>query len=1009
MSVLSRYAQPVCLALPVIFFAAIALRTGVVAPVAAASGPLLPTPAQAAFFEQSIRPVLSNNCYGCHSATTKAAGGLRVDDLDALFVGGKSGPAIIPGKPDESLLLQRILLDDEKHRMPKGDDPLSKTDIANLTIWIKEGAIWPSNGTNRSSANTTPAAVRHIARFNPSPPQEQLVYFEKNVKPILVNHCYACHAADTKPAAGLRLDTSIGIESGGASGAAIIPNNPEQSLLLQRILLTDKKHRMPKDSAPLSKEEIAAITLWIKQGGALPDETEKLPPLSAKLSRTYATLKTNHWAFKPLTHPPVPSVTNHAWPTGDIDRFILASLDEKKMTPVADADPVALIRRVTYDLTGLPPTPTAVAAFRKDHSPRSYERLVDSLLQSRQFGERWGRHWLDIARYGESTGPSRNVPYPHAWRYRDYVIDSVNKDVPYDRFLQEQIAGDLLPADSPSERDRLLTATGFLALGVKDVNQRFAARFQMDNVDEQIDTVTRSTLAMTVTCARCHDHKFDPIPTTDYYALAGIFTSTDNAAGVNSKMGGAGLDYYKPKDLLLLSSAATAPPPPADQIAKLKVEIAAAKKAFEDIQDTPEGLALGPDKKPKQAAYRIKLEKLKEEQLFLTDPGTLGFAVHGAREGEVADTSVRIRGVEERHGPVVPRGFLTAFEVPGAPTINPKQSGRLELAEWITSPTNPLTARVAVNRIWQHLFGQGIVTTVDNFGVTGDRPSNPQLLDYLAGEFIQDNWSTKKLVREIVLSHAYQLGSDFPDRYRDIDPTNRLTWRHSPRRLETEEIRDSILASSGRLQLQPPAIPPVEKLKMIELADNGPELRSINEQADASLSRSIYLPLLRGVTPRALAAFDPVSQTLVTGQRDTTIVPTQALFMLNSSFVRQQSVMLADRLIADHAHSINKRIQEAYQRILGRAPTNQEITRDSYFLKQYEETYSKQPPPSPARPVEEKSQIAVKDVIVDPADDIDQSTPVIIDSPIVFKSPEEAALTGLVQTLYASAEFQFVR
>src|SRR5882757_5584237 len=474
MNVLFRHATPARLVLfAVLLFMAIALRTGVVVSAAAVSDPPKLTPAQSEFFEKSIRPVLSNNCYSCHSASTKAAGGLRVDDIETLLAGGKSGPAIVPGNPEESLLLRRILLDDEKHRMPKGDDPLPKADVANITTWIKEGAFWPSQTSVHDAASAAPVAERRAAQFNPNPSAEQLAYFEKNVRPVLVNHCYACHAADTKPAAGLRLDTTLGIQSGGASGAAIIPGNAEKSLLLQRILLTDRKHRMPKDSEPLSKEEIASITAWIKQGAALPDQTEKLQPLSAKLSHTYATLKAEHWAFKPLTQPKVPTVANTAWPSGDgddIDRFILAKLEEKKMAPVKDADPGTLIRRVTYDLTGLPPTPAAIAAFRKDHSERAYQRLVDSLLQSPQFGERWGRHWLDIARYAESTGPSRNIPYPHAWRYRDYVIDSVNKDVPYNRFIREQVAGDLLASTSASEKDRLRIATGFLALGVKDVN-----------------------------------------------------------------------------------------------------------------------------------------------------------------------------------------------------------------------------------------------------------------------------------------------------------------------------------------------------------------------------------------------------------------------------------------------------------------------------------------------------------------------------------------------------------
>jgi hypothetical protein len=383
--------------------------------------------------------------------------------------------------------------------------------------------------------------------------------------------------------------------------------------------------------------------------------------------------------------------------------------------------------------------------------------------------------------------------------------------------------------------------------------------------------------------------------------------------------------------------------------------------------------------------------------------------------------------VEERHGPIVPRGFLTAFQVPGAKPVNPKQSGRLELAEWIASPNNPLTARVAVNRIWEHLFGQGIVTTVDNFGIKGDVPSNPQLLDYLATEYIHEGWSTKRLIREVVLTHAYRLGSSYPPRYKEIDPANHLIWRHSPRRLEAEEVRDSLLASSGKLQLLPAGAPlpesPAAKLKMIELADNGKELQEISAEADKSDQRSIYLPALRGITPRALAAFDPVSQTLVTGQRDTTVVPTQSLFLLNSSFVRLQSEYLAQKLLVDESDKTNRQIEEAYLRVLDREPTKLELARDKRFLERYAQTYSNLPPDKLTAPVEENPLLAMKekdknkddkddkdkDVVIDPACQVDQTNIVPVDPVITYKTPQEAALAGLVQTLYASAEFQFLR
>jgi len=915
------------------------------------------TAEQSAFFEKNVRPVLAESCYGCHSAATKAAGGLRVDDRDALLKGGKDGPAIVPGDAANSLLLKRLILpDNDTHRMPKGDDPLAKAVVANLTAWINDGAPWPAPSAEAAVANAETRAVvakattdlQAIGAVKAKETPEQVAYFQKEVKPILVKHCYTCHSDAFKAAGGLRLDTTIGIETGGNAGPAVIAGEPDASPLLKRILVANPKRRMPKDSPALSDNEIATLRTWIKNGAALPDESEKPPALSAKLARTYEKERADHWAFQPLTHPQVPRMTGKGagWATSDIDRFVLASLNEKEMTPVGDVGPEALIRRVTYDLIGLPPTPAAVAAFRRHHSERDYARLVDNLLASPQYGERWGRHWLDIARYAESSGPSRNMPYPHAWKYRDYVIESVNKDIPYNRFIQEQIAGDLLPADTDAERDRLRTATGFLALGVKDVNQRFPARYIMDNADDQIDTVARSTMALTVTCARCHDHKFDPVPSTDYYALAGIFTSTDDAVGLRSQMGGAGLAYYVPKNLLLSSAARKAPKAPEEQLKELDAKIAENTKTVQALTqggagDPDAALALPKATKKKIAATQKANFELRKMKLDLADPGTLGYGIHGAREGRIADTAIRIRGIEERHGPAIPRGFLTAFEVPGAKPVNPKQSGRLELAEWITNTNNPLSARVAVNRVWFHLFGTGLVSTVDNFGIMGDKPSNAALLDYLANDFIQKGWSTKKLIREIVLTHAYRLGSDYPPQYKEKDPGNRLVWRHSPRRLEAEEIRDSMLASSGKLDLTPAKGSPTMKLKMVELADNSDTAKALYEEADRSTHRSIYLPLLRGITPRPLAAFDPVSQTLVSGQRDVTVVPTQALFMLNSIFVQEQALALADNLETVHRNDTRAQIAAAYQRIYGRDPNKQELAKDMKFLVQYGKTYRK--------------------------------------------------------------------
>lgn len=986
----------------------------------------------AEYFKTTIEPILTNRCYDCHSSSTRSAGGLRLDDREAILKGGRSGAAAISGKPDESLLLQRILSSDAKARMPKGDDPLPEAEVKALRVWIEQGLPW-KDATVQSApitdAKVKPASHQLVAYPRPAT-ADQLAYFEKKVRPILVNRCYNCHSDAFKEAGGLRVDVGISIFAGGNDGPVIIPGHPEKSLLIERVKSTDTAKRMPQESSnPLPSEEIAILEQWIKDGAAWPDETEKLPPTPARLAALYPKLKKEHWAWQPLTDPTVPKRKNDHWSKNNVDRFVLTKLHEKKLTPVKDADARTLIRRVTYDLIGLPPTPEEVHAFERDHSEKAYARVVDRLLSSPQYGERWGRHWLDVARYAESSGPSRNMPYPNAWRYRDYVIEAFNHDLPYNEFIQEQIAGDLLPSKTPEEHDRRLIATGYLALGPKDVNQRFKARFQMDNVDDEIDTVTRSTLALTVSCARCHDHKFDPIPTTDYYALAGIFTSTQDDTGLNSKMGGSSLVYYNPKHLGYLSTAPKASSVPQSEIDEAKRRLEEAKKPFDElkkIQKKEEAekkagtiLPVLPAAEQRRRRQIIReFTERKEDFQLVNDLGERGYAVHSVSEGTIADTTVRVRGVEEKHGPTVPRGFISLVNLSGTPSIPANHSGRLELAQWITRPDNPLTSRVYVNRIWAHLFGRGIVSTLDNFGVTGDKPSNPELLDYLAQDFIRNGWSTKKLVREIVLSRTYRLGSEIPPGYRDIDATNSFLWRHTPRRLETEEIRDSILASSGELELNHPSGSPSMALRMIEIRDDGPTVASVLKAADRSTYRSVYLPLLRDETPRPLAAFDPVSQTLVTAKRDETVVPAQALFMLNSPFVRDQSLALADDLLRNTLGD-DKRIVAAYERVLGRKPSTDETAHVKKFLVSYAAHWSDSQSEAARKAGKsfgyKKLQPAASIVAGIRREDSyndQEEIDIPLDQPDAAQTPKfakEAAWAAFVQSLYGSAAFQFVR
>jgi mono/diheme cytochrome c family protein len=831
----------------------------------------------------------------------------------------------------------------------------------------------------------------------------KLEFFERQVRPLFEQHCVACHAAETKPAGGLRVDDRRGLLTGGASGPAVVPGKPEESLLLKRVA-KEAKRRMPAEGEPLTDEQIAKLTQWIADGAVWPTLDVKV----VRDSREYEQLRQSHWAWQPLTQPAPPSVRDAAWPRDDVDRFLLARLEAAGLPPVGDAGKETLLRRATYDLTGLAPSLDDLEAFLADESPEAFARVVDRLLESPAFGEQWGRHWLDVARYGESTGPSRNIPYPHAWRYRDYVIDAVSRDLPFNQFVREQIAGDLLPAASDEERNRLLIATGFLAIGVKDVNQRFPIRLQMDNVDEQIDVVTRSVLGLTVSCARCHDHKFDPVPQADYYALAGIFTSTEMHAGLRSQMGGSGLAYYVPKKLLVLHGDL----PPADpaEVARLTAEVKVAKDKWDAVRGTPEGLKPGPNGVPFQRTLRLELDKLQSQLFAFTDPAERGLAAHGVRDAEkVGDTELRVRGEAEKVGPLIPRGFLTAVPVANSPTINPSQSGRLELANWLANDANPLTSRVFVNRVWSKLFGRGLVGTVDNFGVTGDPPTHPELLDHLASSTVADGWSLRRLVRRLVLTRAYQLASTSTPAHFTSDPENRLQWRHAPRRLTAEEIRDSILAASGQLVPSRPEASPAKKLRMVEMRDNGPEAKSLHEQANTSLVRSVFLPQLRGVTPANLAAFDPVEQTLVAGSRETTTVPGQALYLLNAPFVQRQAHALAKRLL-EGSRGDRERLEEAYRRVLGRVPSDAELARAEAFLADYSASYRESPVLAATLASNDTTaNESTNKLPPENPDEADQSSLAIRDELTRPADGRTAAWLAFTQALFASAEFRYVR
>lgn len=802
-------------------------------------------------------------------------------------------------------------------------------------------------------------ADRPAERISP----DQLAFFEKKIRPVLVAKCYECHSAESKKVKGeLLLDTREGIRMGGATGHGITPRDLKDSLVIKAIRGEVKDGLMPpKEKLPA--DVIADFEKWVLMGA--PDPRDGSRKLAAKKPDPSAAR--NFWSFQPPVRAAVPTVKNAAWPKTDIDRFVLAALESKGLRPVADADRVTLLRRLSFDLVGLPPTPEQVRAFASDSSPRGLEKIVDELLASPQFGERWGRHWLDIARYAESTGKERNYAYPQAWRYRDYVIAAFNADKPYDQFIREQIAGDLLPARDAAQRNENLIATGFLALGPKGLNERNREAFVMEMVDEQIDATTRATIGLTVSCARCHDHKFDPISTRDYYALAGIFKSTHTFYGTG---GGEANKNRQPSTLLPLVKSLTPAAAPAVAVQKPVADIdAATAPAAPALLKTltpamKEQLQAMAKKNPKlvarlksmteeekiallerrgetpavvkaaQAAKAAKIQKAAKKKgdgdqsqgKASTGGEPSGELAMGVLEGRAADCPIYIRGELEEKGPVIPRGFVSVLATASAPKINPAQSGRLELANWLTSRDNPLTARVMVNRVWQHLFGQGIVTTPDNFGATGERPSHPELLDYLAHQVMDQQWSLKRLVRSIVLSRAYQLSTAGDAANFAADPDNHLLWHANQRRLDAEAIRDAALAVSGQLDLVPPQGSPVMNHGDGDIG-RGNGRGGLKAE---SRKRSVYLPIVRDMVPDILDLFDFAEPSLVVAERDVTNVPSQALFMLNSPFIYSQSAALAQSLEAETDAS--RRITTAYLRTLARLPSPAEQQRAEQFI-----------------------------------------------------------------------------
>ncbi len=884
----------------------------------------------------------------------------------------------------------------------------------------------------------------------PSPDPAALEFFEKKVRPALARHCYSCHSADAerkrKLRGGLHLDTRDGVRKGGDSGPALVPGRPGDSLLVQSIRY-DGDRKMPP-AGKLPDAAIADLERWVRMGA--PDPRAEKPAAGRHVGMNIEAGRA-FWAYRPPQRPAVPAVKDTSWPAGDIDRFLLARLEREGLRPAAEAGREVLARRLYFDLLGLPPTPEEINAFAADPDPNAYEKLVDRLLASPHYGERWGRHWLDVARFAESL-TLRGFVLKEAWRYRDHVIDAFNEDVPFDRFIREQIAGDLLPAANAAERRRQLVATTFLTLGNTNLEEQDKKQLRMDVVDEQLDVIGKAILAQTITCARCHDHKFDPIPTADYYALAGILRNTRVLEHANvSRWIEVPLPADPPEEAVLQQhEAAVAALAARVQAARAKAAPGRGVLAEADVHgivvddtrarkvgewkesqwsgsyigkgylhdlDTGKGaktLTFQPElpaagkyevrfayspgdnraeavpvtvfsadgektitvnmKKappidgrfvslgqyhferngqgfvlvanegtkghvtadavvflpagdvarstaPPKAGEAETLRQLEEELKRLQQGGPKrALAMSVVEEPRIEEPRVHIRGSVHNLGDPAPRGFLRVATPSPAPAMPAGQSGRRELAEWLTSPGNPLTARVIVNRAWHWLFGSGIVRTTDNFGTTGELPSHPELLDHLAVRFVEDGWSVKRLVRAIVLSRAYRQSSTASASAVAADPENCWFGRANRRRLDAECLRDAILSVSGRLR-----------------RDHGGPTFPADLAADygyrhTDLRRSVYAPVFRNALPELFEVFDFADPSMVVGRRNASTVAPQALFLLNNPFVVEQSRQAAARLLAE-VHDDEGRIERLYRLALGRLPDDRERQVARRFLR----------------------------------------------------------------------------
>ncbi|MDZ4802552.1 MAG: DUF1549 and DUF1553 domain-containing protein [Bryobacteraceae bacterium] len=846
-------------------------------------------------------------------------------------------------------------------------------------------------------------------------PADQSEFFEKSIRPVLVGRCQGCHNAKVKTS-GLDLSSAEGFSKAGGA-------------LLLQVTSHEGKLKMPP-GGKLKDAELASLKAWVDMGTPWPGAVVQ------KVSGRQITDKDReYWAFRPVSKPAVPRVKNATWAANAVDGFVLAKLEEKGLAPAPPADRTTLLRRVTFDLTGLPPTEAEMEAFLADKSPETWTKVVDRLLASPRYGEKWGRHWLDIARYADSTGNDEDHRYPHAWRYRDYVIEAFNNDMPYDQFVREQIAGDLMPPPPGEEVNRRgIVATGFLALGAKAIAQQDKKKMLYDVYDEQVDVTSKAILGLTLACARCHDHKFDSLLTRDYYSMVGMFASTKSFKDPDTHVSQLLFTPLSPKqqveqfdkhqrhvanlnaasDALVEEQIEAAMATPATRVAdymlaahrvyakgekpdgldpalldkwvkylqprgevrvhlekwyaanddniaqvateyqttftkhyneyteslakwRVKFRAGLAENPATKLPDHPnfepakdrffyETYVEGPLSVPKKEREKnlapeltAKVAELRKQAADLKQaaPPEPDMAC-AVQEGEQVQQKVFVRGDYNSLGIDAPRMFPVVIAGLEQKPVE-KGSGRLELANWMTRPDNPMTARVMANRVWYWHFGEGIVRTPDNFGKMGERPTHPELLDYLASEFVSSGWSVKKLHRSILLSNAYRMSAAAAGQSVAADPENKLFSRFPRRRLSVEEIRDAMLAIDGSLDYTTGGT-----LQSGTGTDGENSNGRMSLKPESNKRRLVYLPLRRANLPSLLNLFDFGDATTTSGKRTLTTVAPQALFMMNSGFVEERAKSLAGQL-AKTTIDQRERVQALYRRVLNRDATASDI------------------------------------------------------------------------------------